>query len=197
MTIAPPNRSEDRREQILNEATRLFLDLGVQNVTTRDIAAAVGISQPTLYAHFKSREEIAVKLSERAFEQLSARMAAAANSTGAPQQRLRRMGQEYVAFGLDQSAAYRIAFMLEKTAAQPSDQNAVHESGMRCFAILHDLFKTVRNSDDLETAALAQSAWASMHGLVALLLSRSEFPWVDREALIACHLDHVCHQAFD
>lgn len=197
MSVAPPQKAEDRREQILNEAMRLFLDHGVQNVTTREIAAAVGISQPSLYAHFKSREEIAVKLSERAFEQLSARMAAAAHATGTPHQRLHAMGQEYVAFGLEQSAAYRIAFMLEKTTAHPTDQQAIHESGMRCFAILHDLFKTVRDSDDLKTAALAQSAWASMHGLVALLLSRPEFPWIDQNALIACHLDHVCRRAFD
>jgi AcrR family transcriptional regulator len=197
VTEPPTSRAEDRREQILNEAMRLFLEHGVQNVSTRDIAKAVGISQPSLYAHFKSREDIAVKLSERAFEQLSARMAAAASSAGTPHERLHLMGQEYVAFGLEQSAAYRIAFMLERTAAHPSDQQAIHESGMRCFAILHDLFKSVRNIDDLKTAALTQSTWASMHGLVALLLSRPEFPWVEREALIAWHLEQVCRQAFD
>jgi AcrR family transcriptional regulator len=197
VTVAPPFKAEDRREQILNAAMRLFLDHGVQNVTTRDIAAAVGISQPSLYAHFKSREDIAVKLSERAFEQLSARMAAAANAAGTPHDRLKCMGQVYVAFGLEQSAAYRIAFMLERTTAQPSEQQAIHESGMRCFAILHDLFKSVRNSDDLKTAALAQSAWASMHGLVALLLSRPEFPWIEQEVLIASHLEQVCRRAFD
>ncbi len=197
MTVAPPSKAEDRREQILNAAMRLFLDHGVQNVTTRDIAAAVGISQPSLYAHFKSREDIAVKLSERAFEQLSARMAAAANAAGTPHERLKCMGQVYVAFGLEQSAAYRIAFMLEKPTAQPSEKQAIHESGMRCFAILHDLFKSVRGSDDLKTAALAQSTWASMHGLVALLLSRPEFPWIEQEVLIACHLEQVCRRAFD
>jgi len=197
VTAAPPSKAEDRREQILNAAMRLFLDHGVQSVTTRDIAAAVGISQPSLYAHFKSREDIAVKLSERAFEQLSARMAAAAQAAGTPHERLKCMGQVYVAFGLEQRAAYRIAFMLEKTTTHPTDQQAIHESGMRCFAILHDLFKTVRGVDDLKTAALAQSAWASMHGLVALLLSRPEFPWIEQEVLIASHLDQVCRRAFD
>ena len=198
MTVPPTSRDEDRREQILDEAMRLFLEHGVQNVSTRDIARAVGIRQPSLYAHFNSRDDIAIKLSERAFAQLSERMSAAASSTGTPHERLRSMGRQYVAFGLEQSAAYRIAFMLERTTAHPPDQKeTIHESGMRCFAILHDLFKSVRNIDDLTTAALAQSTWASMHGLVALLLSRPEFPWVEREALIAAHLEHVCRQAFD
>lgn len=196
MTYTPP-KAEDRREQILAHAMRLFLDQGVQNVTTRDIAKAVGISQPTLYAHFKNRDAITIELSERAFEQLSARMMATATSTGTPYDRLYRMGREYIAFGLEQSAAYRIAFMLERTTTEPADLTAIHKSGLRSFGIVHDFFREVRKSDDLMTAAVAQSTWASIHGLVALLLSRSEFPWVDRETLIACHLDTICRRAFD
>lgn len=196
MTKSHPRQS-DRREQILAQAQRLFLDKGVDHVTTRDIATAVGISQPSLYAHFKSRDDIAIELSARAFDRLGARMAKASSQDGTPVDRLRQMGEEYIAFGLEESAAYRVAFMLERSAAEPIDPNAIHESGMRCFGILHDLFKDVRGADDATTGALAQSTWASMHGLVALLLTRPDFPWVDRHALIASHLEAVCRRAFE
>lgn len=36
--------------------------------------------------------------------------------------------------------------------------------------------------------AAAQVLWAGLHGLVALLIARPEFPWVDREKLIATHV---------
>jgi AcrR family transcriptional regulator len=196
VALSPTSRPADRREQILTHSLRLFIEHGVQAVTTRKIAQAVGISQPSLYAHFRSRDEIATELSERAFAQLSDRMMIAAKVQGAPYDRLYRMGQEYVAFGLEHSAAYRVAFMLERASIGIGDQAAIHKTGMNGFEILHNLFKEVRGRDDEETAALAQSTWASMHGLVALLLARSEFPWVKRQTLIHIHIDQVCRRAF-
>lgn len=172
---------------------RLFLDQGLLQVTTRDIARAVGISQPSLYAHFKNREAIASELSERAFGELGERMTKAASAPGAPAERLWQMGWEYVRFGLEQSAAYRVAFMLEGTR---SGAGGVHLPGKRCFRILHDLFIAVRQSDDEVAALQAQSAWASMHGLVALLLVRPDFPWAKRDRLVRHHLDAVCRRAF-
>jgi AcrR family transcriptional regulator len=192
----PNLRPADRREQILHHALRLFVEYGIHNVSTRKIAQAVGISQPSLYAHFSSRDEIAIELSERAFAQLSARMINASELTGTPYDRLYRMGQEYVTFGLEHSAAYRVAFMLERPNIDASVQRAIHTTGMRGFELLHELFKEIRNCDDEETAALAQSTWASMHGLVALLLARSDFPWVNQEQLIHLHIDRVCQRAF-
>jgi AcrR family transcriptional regulator len=193
---SPTSRPANRREQILNQSLRLFIEHGIQNVSTRKIAQAVGISQPSLYAHFKSRDEIAIELSERAFAQLSDRMTNAAEVQGTPYERLYRMGQEYVAFGLEHSAAYRVAFMLERASLGAEGHEAIHKTGMLGFEILHDLFKEIRGSDDEETAALTQSAWASMHGLVSLLLARADFPWVGRERLIHVHIDRVCQRAF-
>jgi AcrR family transcriptional regulator len=50
------------REKILFEAGDLFNKLGFVATTTRDIASAVGIKQPSLYFHFKSKDEIASAL---------------------------------------------------------------------------------------------------------------------------------------
>jgi hypothetical protein len=36
---------------------------------------------------------------------------------------------------------------------------------------------------------LTQSIWAGLHGLVSLLIARPDFPWVERETLIARHLE--------
>lgn len=189
-------RSSERREHILAEALRLFAARGVFEVSTREIAQAVGISQPSLYAHFKSRDEIAIELSHRAFGLFRERMEGVGGLQGSPIGRLRQMGREYVRFGLEQSSAYRVAFMIERANLTPDDHKAVHDAGMRAFSMLHNLFKEVRNADDAYTEALAQSAWASMHGLVSLLLARPEFQWVEREMLIELHLDRVCKDAF-
>ena len=46
------------KERIKREAMRLFVEHGVDAVSMRDIADAVGMKAPSLYAHFRSREDL-------------------------------------------------------------------------------------------------------------------------------------------
>lgn len=47
-----------KRDDILNTAGRLFLENGFQAVSMDQIAAAVPVSKPTLYAHFKDKKDL-------------------------------------------------------------------------------------------------------------------------------------------
>jgi AcrR family transcriptional regulator len=179
----------DRREQILSAALSLFAEYGVQHVSTRQIARAVGISQPSLYAHFATREEIAVELCQRAFARLRQRMITALENDGPPDARLLRAGGEYVAFGLEEPAAYRVAFMLERVADPNAQGSRVLAAGLAAFQVMLEFFREVRAVDDEATDIAAQSCWASMHGLVSLLLTRPDFPWADRDRLVRHHLE--------
>src|SRR5580698_11520185 len=62
----------ERPEEILNAARALFLEHGVENVTTRQIAARVGISQTALYVYFKSKDEMLDRLVDAALRKLGA-----------------------------------------------------------------------------------------------------------------------------
>ncbi|MDJ0923956.1 MAG: TetR/AcrR family transcriptional regulator [Acidimicrobiia bacterium] len=50
------------RERILLEASRLFARNGYRGTSTREIAAAVGIRQPSLFHHFPSKQTIMAEL---------------------------------------------------------------------------------------------------------------------------------------
>jgi len=52
----------DTRERILIEASRLLAVNGYRGTTTRDIATAVGISQPSLFFHFSTKLAIVEEL---------------------------------------------------------------------------------------------------------------------------------------
>ncbi|HUX07947.1 MAG TPA: TetR/AcrR family transcriptional regulator [Acidobacteriota bacterium] len=49
---------EQRREQIITTAVDLFARKGFSDVTTREIAAAAGINEATIYKYFSSKEEL-------------------------------------------------------------------------------------------------------------------------------------------
>ncbi len=48
----------ERREEIVRSALELAASRGVKRVTTQAIADRVGIAQPTVFRHFKTRDEI-------------------------------------------------------------------------------------------------------------------------------------------
>ncbi len=50
--------AEDRRLQIIEEATKLFSVEGYDKVTTKKLAAACGVTEPALYRYFASKELI-------------------------------------------------------------------------------------------------------------------------------------------
>ena len=51
-------KKEDTKQRILDEALRLFSQSGYDAVSVERIASAVGIKAPSLYKHFKSKQEI-------------------------------------------------------------------------------------------------------------------------------------------
>jgi AcrR family transcriptional regulator len=65
MAAEPPTTTWPTRELILLEASRLLAVRGYRGTSTHDIAAAVGVRQPSLYKHFASKQEIAEELLRR------------------------------------------------------------------------------------------------------------------------------------
>ncbi len=49
---------DERRAAIVEAAIRLFAERGFRGTTTRALADAVGVTEPVLYEHFKSKREL-------------------------------------------------------------------------------------------------------------------------------------------
>ena len=50
--------SPERRAAIIDAASRMFSERGFRGTTTRELAAAVGVSEPVLYQHFETKQEL-------------------------------------------------------------------------------------------------------------------------------------------
>lgn len=62
--------AEERKNEILDVAERLFCTKGFDNTSTNDILNEIGIARGTLYYHFKSKEDILDAMIERLTNQM-------------------------------------------------------------------------------------------------------------------------------
>ena len=65
--------AEERKNEILDAAERLFRAKGFDHTSTGDILSEVGIARGTLYYHFQSKEEILDAVIERMIGQMLAK----------------------------------------------------------------------------------------------------------------------------
>jgi AcrR family transcriptional regulator len=50
--------SQQRREAIIETAIQLFSERGFRGTTTRELAAACGVSEPVIYQHFATKQDL-------------------------------------------------------------------------------------------------------------------------------------------
>ena len=187
----------ERPEEILSAARQLFLEHGIENVSTRQIAARVGISQTALYVYFKSKEDMLDRLVDAALRKLGARLDAVDRRCSDPIEFLRENFREYIRFGLENPDEYRLVFML-----RDARKKAGRLAGPSPNPVGDALFNSLKTRIEQGVAAdklrclktglgAAQSVWAAIHGLVALRLAYPDFDWVPLDELIDTHVDTI------
>src|SRR5487761_870028 len=79
------------RNRLLREGLRLFLQQGFSSVSTRQICAAAGVTQPSLYHHFGSKEGLYLAVVEQWFSDLHVAMTSAIAQGADLRDRLHRL----------------------------------------------------------------------------------------------------------
>jgi AcrR family transcriptional regulator len=184
----------ERPEEILCAARALFLEHGVENVTTRQIAARVGISQTALYVYFKSKDKMLDRLVDAALRKLGAALDAVDARCVDPIDFLRSNFREYIRFGLEHPDEYRLVFMLRDGRRKPRPGPHHHNPiGDALFDVLKSRIERGVASGVLRclktSLGAAQSVWVAIHGLVALRLAYPDFDWLPVDEQIDAHVD--------
>lgn len=191
----PRGQGHLRREEILIAAKDLFLSEGYEATTIRRIAEKVGVSAPALYLYFADKDAIMVDLCDRAFGELLADFSKIKGRGLPPLQTLEAIMRCYLAFGLSHPDEYRLVFMtptknLEKYnhLTPPTDDPDVKGGkGALAFREIQNIVAGLVADGtfvDGDPVTLSEALWAAGHGLVALLITKSEFPWSDRDRMI-------------
>lgn len=195
----PPAAVEDlkaahaaARERICDAALDLFDRGGIESISMREIAGAIGVSPMMPYKYFPTKDHLLQELRTRAFQTLETTLRAATrpgNSERDARAKLERVLVAYLEFGLTDRRAYRLMFdywaydnpsrMIEDFGdtirRQSGAWNVLLETVEECF------LEISQQGDPLTSAHLI---WAGVHGLVSLEASRKLVMGMDFQELI-------------
>jgi AcrR family transcriptional regulator len=172
------------RDLILSAAARIIADDGLDALTMRKIADAIEYSPATLYLHFASRDEIALELVRNGFDMLVRHMAPAAAEAD-PLARVLAFGRAYLDFAQTQPETYKLIFMEDERFASPIMMQLKSDECNAGDTAFNLLLTTVQELIDrgtfrpLPAHTIASLLWSSLHGIAALKLSCSGYPFED------------------
>ncbi|MCG6497151.1 TetR/AcrR family transcriptional regulator [Kitasatospora sp. A2-31] len=171
---------QPRREELLAAAVRLFHRRGFDNVSTDQLGAAVGISGPSVYRHFESKQQLLaaslVRSRERLWHQVEGAIAAAAGPSAALEAGL----AAYVGFAR-RNGDYLGAMLSETERLAAPDRRAAVDFRRDFLRTWVELLRLVRPECD------AVEARIRVHALFALVNDGvRNRPYSDRPDLGDC-----------
>lgn len=189
----PKGEGHVRRAEILAAAEGIFVEEGYEGATIRKIADEVGLSSTALYMHFADKGEILNEICRNAFDALAEEHRRILAEDAPPLMRLRRIAENYIAFGFANPNAYRLAYLTPRVETRHGAETVAQETGAELFrAFVHIVEEAVAQGVMKgDPAALAQVIWASAHGLVSIMIIKPDFQWADRETLVRTQMDAV------
>ena len=174
------------RAALLAEAASMIAEGGVASVTMRSLGQGLGVSRAAPYRHFADKTALLVAVAAAGFERLRDRLQTVDADTPRPGVgRLRRMGEEYVRFAIENPAYYRL--MYGREALTREDQPELRQAANALFEQFVDVIQAHQRSGVIkrqDPRTQAYVAWSAVHGLASLVIEGQILTAVDVDGLI-------------
>lgn len=164
----PDSGTTDVRTAILSAATRLFEERGVDGLSMRQIATAIGYSATTIYLHFDGKDALMLAVCSSGFDEFGASLEAAARSAVTPLQGILASSDAYVQFALANPMLYDVMFVRPKEWAIAAPGDPASFQGLVGLVMAAMDTGDLRRDDPRDVAA---AVWSALHGVVALALA--------------------------
>lgn len=183
---ATPYHHGNLRQALVQSALELLEQDGLEALSLRGVARAVGVSRAAPYSHFRDRRGLLAAVAAHGFRQLQARLRASTKPSAGPADRLARVGEAYVAFAMEQPALYRLMFSAELGGADASEE--LKAAGDAAYGELDAALGASADEPSRspsQAQAVRTAAWSLVHGLALLLLDhRLNVPAADQAEFV-------------
>jgi AcrR family transcriptional regulator len=160
------------RDRLIDAAERLFAERGLDAVTMRELAAAIGVSPMTPYRYFPDKDAILAAVRARAFRRHAEALEAAFDDGGPdPEAAASAVGRAYVAFALAHPEAYKLMFDVRQPSEEAYPELVAAAARSRATMTRHLEPLAAAGLLKGDTVFIGHMFWAALHGPIMLALS--------------------------
>jgi AcrR family transcriptional regulator len=176
---------EEMKRRILDAAKVLFLDVGFEKTSIRNIADAIEYSPGTIYLYFKDKNELLWELHQEAFFALIHSFESVFSIEN-PFEKLVAMGHQYLKYAFENPELYDLMFLMIAPIEALECRNDVWEDGHTALNMLKIILTECQKQGhfkgrDIEN--LAMMVWANVHGIATLNLKKRTLMFPEEERM--------------
>ncbi len=186
--IKSPEEREKLRTRILDAARSLFVERGIEAVSMREIARQINYSATTLYHHFADKEALLQAVCDTDFLALAKGlreiMAIPDHKT-----RIQALFEGYASFALQNPNHYRLRSMTPRTPCnlditEIQQGNTEQDAYAQLKLVVLEAFDAgLFKAEFKDYELIAQTLWASIHGVCSLEIALGHETWIQWSAL--------------
>jgi len=187
---------EEMRNIILQAASRIITDEGIEKLSVRKIAQSIEYSTGIIYHYFQGKEDIVSQLLQKGYQQMVSGIGSVQSEQHkeSPGITLKKSLEQFIRMALSEGSQYA-NIMLNDSPAVLSHTSVLFSGAAKERKAIHMLsqclkeFLQMKKKDEAYVELTAQIIWSSAFGLIMRLTVEKELPVEQREALITRHLD--------
>jgi AcrR family transcriptional regulator len=175
----------EMKARILGAARELFLSVGFEKTSIRNIADAIEYSPSTIYLYFKDKNELLWELHQEAFFALIHSFEPVFEIAD-PYEKLVAMGRQYLKYAFENPELYDLMFLMIAPIEALECRNDVWEDGHTALNMLILILTECQKQGhfkDLNIDNLAMMVWANVHGLATIYLKKRTLMFPEEERM--------------